>query len=86
MPLFTWYEIQGLFHDFPGPFQTNVGSFLSTKSWTLYAFFSKQTLLFGFTELADPDNEKQLTGHFGQKSGLVKSWFLFYSTVVSYIF
>ena len=40
----------------------------------LYNFFLKQTLLFGFTELADPDNEKQpmtgpVTGHFGQKSG-----------------
>ena len=36
-------------------------------------FFSKQTLLFGFTEFADPENEKQpMTGHFGQKSGLSK--------------
>ena len=53
----------------------------------LYTFFSKQTLLFGFTELTDSDNEKQLmTGHFGQKSGLVKLQFLFYSTVVSKIF
>ena len=42
----------------------------------------KQTLLFGFTKVADPDNEKQpMTGHFGQKSGLAKWWFLFYSTV-----
>ena len=43
--------------------------------------------LFSFTELANPDNEKQkMTGHFRQKSGLVKSQFLFYSTIVSKIF
>ena len=36
-----------------------------------YTFFLKQTLLFGFTELADPENEKQpMSGHFWQKSGL----------------
>ena len=72
------------FHDFPGPFQGDLGPSLSTKTWTLYyTFFSKQTLLFGFTELADPENEKQpMTGHFGQKSGLAKSRFSFYSTVV----
>ena len=57
MPLFTWCEIQGLFHDFPGPFQGNSGPSLSTKTWMLYTFFSKQTLLFGFTGMADPDNE-----------------------------
>ena len=35
----------------------------------LYTFFSKQTLLFGFTDMADPDNEKQpMTGHFAQKN------------------
>ena len=46
--------------------------------------FSKQILLFGFSELADPDNEKQpMTSHFGQKSGLAKLQFLFYSTAVS---
>ena len=50
-------------------------------------FFSKQTLLLGFTELADPENEKELmTGHFGQKSRPVKSLFLLHSTVVSKIF
>ena len=50
-------------------------------------FFSKQTLLCDFTELADPDNEKQLmTGHSGQKSGLAMSRFLFNSIVVSKIF
>ena len=66
LPLFTWCEIQGLFHDFPGPFEANPGPSLSTKTWTLYTFFSKQTLILGFTELADPDNEKQpMTGHFG---------------------
>ena len=33
-----------------------------------FILFSKQTLLFSFTELANPDNEKQpMTGHFGQK-------------------
>ena len=86
MPLFTWCEIQGLFLDFPEPFQANPISSPSTKTWTLYKFFSKQTLLFGFTELVDPDNEKQtVTGHFGQKSGLAKLQFLFYSTVVSKI-
>ena len=31
MPLFTWCEIQGLFYDFPGPFQGNPGPSLSTK-------------------------------------------------------
>ena len=70
-------------------FQANPGLSLLTnyKTWTLYRFFSKQTLLFGFTELADPENEKQLiTGHFWQKSGLAKSRFLFYSIVVSKIF
>ena len=39
------------------------------KTWTLYTlfFFSKQTLLFGFTEFVDPDNEKQpMSGHFEQ--------------------
>ena len=45
MPLFTWCEIQGLFHDFPGPFQANPGPSLSTKSWTFYTCFSKQTLI-----------------------------------------
>ena len=59
LPLFIWCEIQGLFHDFPGPFQGNPAPSLSTKTWTLYRFFSKQTLLFGFTELAVPENEKQ---------------------------
>ena len=50
-------------------------------------FFSKQTLLFGFTELADPDNEKQpMTGHSGQNSGLAKLRFRFYSALVSKIF
>ena len=50
-------------------------------------FFLKQTLIFSFTELADPDNEKPaMTGHSGHKSGLVKLQFLFYSTVVSKIF
>ena len=50
-------------------------------------FFSKQALLFNFTELADHKNEKQpMTGYFVQKSGLVKSRFMFYSTVVSKIF
>ena len=38
--------------------------------------FTKQIFLFGFTELADPDNEKQtVKGHFGQKSGLAKLFF-----------
>ena len=70
LPLFTWCEIQGLFHNFPGPFQGNPGPSQSTKTWTLYTFFSKPTLLFGFNELADPDNEKQpMIGHFGRKSG-----------------
>ena len=83
LPLFTWCEIHGLFHDFPGPFQGNPRPSLSSKTWMLYTFFSKQTLLFGFNELADPDNGKQpMTGHFRQKSGLVKSQFLFYSAVV----
>ena len=72
----TGCEIQGLFHDFPGPFQGNPGPSPSTKTWMLYTFFSKQTLLFSFTELADPDNEKQpMKGHSGQKSGLAKSRF-----------
>ena len=36
--------------------------------------------------LTDPENEKQLmTGHFGQKSGLATSRFLFCSAVVSKI-
>ena len=49
--------------------------------------FTKQIFLFGFTEMADPDNEKQpIKGHFGQKSGLAKCQFLFYSTVISKIF
>ena len=43
-------------------------------------FFSTQSLLFGFTELADLDNEKlPMTGHCGQKSSLAKLRFLFYS-------
>ena len=54
MPLFTWCEIEGLFHDFLWPFQANPGPSLST----LYILFSKQTLLLDFTELADPENEK----------------------------
>ena len=58
---------------------------LKPESFTY--FFSKQTLLLGFTELADPDNEKQpMTGHFGQKSGLAKSQFLFFSGVESKLF
>ena len=87
MPLFTWCEIQGLFHNFPGLFKGNPGPSLLTKTGTLYTLFSKQTLLFGFTELVDPDNENQpMTGHIGQKSGLVKLLLLLYSTVVSKIF
>ena len=87
MPLFTWCEIQVLFHDFPGPFKANPEPSLSTKTWMLYIFFSKQTLSFGFTELADPDNEKQpMTGHSVQKLGIAKSRFLFYSAVISKIF
>ena len=35
LPLFSWCEIQGLFHDFPGPFQGNPGPSLSTKTWML---------------------------------------------------
>ena len=78
LPLFTWFEIQGLFHDFPVPLQGNPGPSLSTKTWTLYIFFSNQTLLLGYTELADPDNKKQpMTGHSGQKSGLAELQFLF---------
>ena len=45
-----------------------------------YTFFLKQTLLLAFTELADPENEKQpMAGHFGQKPGLAKlrSFFFF---------
>ena len=38
LPIFTWCEIQGLFHDFPGPFQGNPGPSLSTKTWILYSF------------------------------------------------
>ena len=50
-------------------------------------FFQKKTLLFGFTESTDPENEKQpMTGHFGQKSGLAKLQFLFYSAIGSKIF
>ena len=49
MPLFTWCEIQGLFHDFPGPFQADLYRSQSTKTWTLHRFFSKQTSLFSFT-------------------------------------
>ena len=57
-------------------FQANPGPFLSTKTWTLHIFFLKQTLLFGFTGMADSDNEKQtVKGHFGQKSGLAKLFF-----------
>ena len=54
----------------------------------LYTFFnfSKQTLLSSFTELADPENEKlPMKVTFRQKSGLAKSWFLFYSAAVSQI-
>ena len=51
-------------------------------------FFQKKLLLlFGFTELADLDNEKQpMKGHFGQKPGLTKLQFLLYSTFLSKIF
>ena len=93
MPLFTWCEIQKVFHDFPGPFQApfqaNPGSSLSTKTWTLYIFCSKQTLLFSFTELADPtmkNNQWQVTLDKNQRLRLAKSRFLFYSTIVSKIF
>ena len=32
LPLFTGCEIQGLFHDFPGPFKVNPGPSVSTKT------------------------------------------------------
>ena len=60
-----------------------IQDFYQLKSERLTIIFSKQTLLFGFTELADPDNEKQVTM---DKSGLAKMRFLFYSTVISKIF
>ena len=41
LTLFTWCEIQELFHDFPRPFQVNTGPSLSTQTWTLYTSFSK---------------------------------------------
>ena len=83
MPLFTLCETQGLFHDFPGLFQGYPGSSLSTKTWTLYILLSKQTLLFAFTDMADPDNEKQpMTGHFDETHALWSHGFCF--TALSY--
>ena len=68
-------------------FSSKSRTFSINKNLNALHIFSKQTLLFGFTELADPDNKKQpMTGHLGQKSGLAKSQFLFYSAVVSKVF
>ena len=61
LPLFTWCQIQGLFHDFPGPFQANPAPSLSVKTWTLYTFLFKTNLIIRLY----PKNEKQpITDHF----------------------
>ena len=79
LPLFTWREIQGLFQDL----FVEIQDLLCQLKPERYTHFFQNKTLFSFTELADPDNEKQpMTGHFGQKYDLAKSRFLFYSTVV----
>ena len=46
----------------------------------LYILFSKQTILFGFSDMADPDNTKQpITGHFDETQALWTHGFCFTS-------
>ena len=63
---------------FQGLFLNKSRTFSINKNLNALHSFSKQTLLFGFTEVTNPDNEKQpMTGHFEQKSGLVELRFCF---------
>ena len=68
-PLFIGCEIQQLFRNFSEPFHANPGSSLSTTTRMLYINFLKlssrkhmlylkQTILFSFTEMENPDNAK----------------------------
>ena len=74
MPLLiTWCEIQGLFHDFPGPFHANPRPSLSTKTWMLYTFFQNKlyySALLNWLILKMNNNQWPIA--FRQKSGLAK--------------
>ena len=78
------------FKDFSKIFQdffTEIQDLLYQLRPDHFTHFLKQTLVFGITELVDPDNEKQpMVGHSGQNLGLAKLRpILFYSAAVSKI-
>ena len=84
LPLLTRCEIHGLFHDFPELFQAKPGSFLFTAVFQIsvwqYSYYINKLFIINFTQLAEPWQWKTTNG---QKSGLAKSRFLFYTAVIS---
>ena len=85
--LFTWCEIQGLFHEFPGHLQGDLRPSLSVKPECFKHYCQNKlyySTLLNWLIMKMKNDQWQVT--LEKKSGLEKSRFLFYSTVVSNIF